>query len=75
MFEHLRLWLAAELRMDPAAITPETRLRELIDSGIDASHPDALVNDRHRRCLERDAFRLVFLKPRLCCGVLAREDF
>jgi hypothetical protein len=46
----------------------------------DANGPEALLSLPKARdgllqdIFERDAFRVVFLKPRLC-GVLAREDF
>ena len=31
VFDRLRRWLAAELRLDPATITPASRLADLID--------------------------------------------
>ena len=34
-FERLRDWLAEALRIDPAAITPETKVRELAPDSLD----------------------------------------
>ena len=35
VFERLRDWLAEVLRLDPATITPETRVRELAPDSLD----------------------------------------